>query len=777
MHLRRKVLSLTLGLILILASVAGAAPGDAVLFETENGYSEISIEGAVALGDTLYLASWNDLYTYKLGDEEPVKLVALQEEYEGEVVKDAEPVPVDSIEGAVAEEPEANEYNWRDRLSIPFVFDGKLYMINGSTMALWELQGEEFVETELKIDKPSAGEDYDVSNFYSAIHEAEGTLYALVRTDMENWDAPQELWALDLKSGTHTVVQTEYPVKGFCPYKPGALLCWTQPEYGTMGTDANEDAYYARMFVLDIATGKAVSEPVVVSKQTWGGIGGPVYSAERDMIYYGEQNKLTRRQSLESEPEVISYFTRDMQNVWGTGMLGPDHVFFRTYEGTYIRNIDEVSETGAPLRIANEYMSEVASAFMKANPDIPLEFVEVDSLYGATADEIAQKIGSGEADVDIYTLYDGDVLRKLMEKGYVYDLSGSEKLKAAYERMYAPIREALMVDGKYVAFPRYVYPDLWMYNAEQFEKLGLTFPETYSELLDLYTRWDEQIKVENPKVNIFQPYNMNSESDTKLQFFYMALYQYINEFSVEGEPIKFNTPEFLEVMQKIEALPGEMNNENSMQSYVYEYDEESIVLIEQYFQFEVYGGNGGADVPIYAPRISATTEPTAGISLSLYFVNPNSENTEAAIKYLEYMAENGEHSMMLSIYSDFNEPYKDPWADQNLKDAEEQLENAKKMEVTEAEQREKDERIKDAEQWVERAKQDLWRIPAERIELYREFADKGVSVTKSTSLFGRGTASKEITDLLQRYMDGQMDLNQMVRELDQKMQMIFLEQQ
>ena len=66
----KKMLALLLvASILLAATGALAAPGDAVLFRSDGGYSQI--QTAAAVGDLIYAANWDEMRRIRLGDAEP----------------------------------------------------------------------------------------------------------------------------------------------------------------------------------------------------------------------------------------------------------------------------------------------------------------------------------------------------------------------------------------------------------------------------------------------------------------------------------------------------------------------------------------------------------------------------------------------------------------------------------------------------------------------------------------------------------------------------------
>lgn len=754
------MLCLVLALLLI-APAALAATGDTVLFEQDTrGYSSEGVEWALALGDTLYITTWDNLYTYKMGDAEPTKVCPLREE--------VPPLP--------AGEEYPPDYQWPARMCCPISYQGKLYFLNEENGKLNEYQDGKFTETEMLIKKPDTGEEgYSISGSFVTLFEFEDKLFALARPDANNWELT-ELWVIDPQTGDHQTIKTEQNIRGLCGYLPGKLLCWTQPEWTQ---DMKVEDYVAKLFVLDIASGKAQGDmlPIEATAGTWNGIYGLTYDPATQKILFGVQNKLMSMSALDAKAEVVSYFNRDLYQTNGQpAILAGTHLVLPGYDGVFIRNIAESKFDGRVLKVANGWMSQAASAFMKQNPDTPLEFVQIDSLNSAGVDEIITKIGSGDGAIDILRLWDTSKTKPLMEKGYAMDLGESEALRKAFDRMYPAIRDAMSMDGKFFTFPSEMNPSMWRYNKAKFEEIGIEFPETYVDLIDLMEKWDDELAEQYPEFSLMDGNTQYSENE-KTMMFSRILSTYMQETVTPDAPVRFDSPEFREAIQRTEQMAGEYQVPGESTSVTNYSEEYKPSLMYSYFDLEYYDTDSGAVDMHYPPRVSASVEPAMNMSYGVYIVNPNSPNKDLALKYLEYLAENNDKAIMISMYPDCNEPMEEQWAVEQLEETEKWLEELRATEITPENQRDTEQSIKDAEEQLKRMEARRWRISPETIEQYRNFAEHMTLSGNEMGMLSNETTQKEFMDVMTRYMQGQLNLDQMIREMDQKMQMIFLEQQ
>lgn len=753
----RGILALAFGLLLFCFPVAHAAEGDTMFFRADSEYSGVIIERAVAIDDTVYFCTSADLFTYKLGDTEPAVMAGLFELYtpSDAPAEDDSLIPEDDFDNNTEE-----SFDWRDRLTIPFEYQGKLHMIHELTGTIVALENGKFVDTGMKINPPDdLGAEEALSNRFVSVFGFEDKLYVLTSDDIYRSDAPLELWIVDPEAGEHKTVKTQFPLYGVCAYKSGKLLGLTLSVLGGDGEEA-----YPRLFVLDAATGKTLEGPAVAARSGWRSISCPLYDEKTDSIYYALGSRLLKKSSLNAEPEAVNYFDRELSvGVLPMSILSGSHLVVPSlYGDVYIRDIRADTAANA-LKIAGHTLPEASGGFMSENPDIPIEIVDTD--HYPTAEEIARSISAGEDSIDIYINdYDPSILR-LFKKGYALDLSGSEAITRALDRMYEDIREIIVLDEKALGFPFTITNSLWSYNAEKFEELGLEYPETFSDFLDLLMRWNDELKDECPSIN-FTSEDMNFDGNYKQYLIdnFNFIDQYVLEFSRTGEPLKFDTPEFREIMRKLDEMPDELSIAGS-------YNEANAALIDRSFALEYFGEGM---LPANAPRISRDSEAVVGIYVELYIVNPNSANADKAIRFLEYMADHSDYTTRLAMYPDFNDPLLYPSAELDIYDAEKNLAEVRAMEVTDENRRDVEQMIKDAELEVERQKT-RWRVSPEAIEAYRAvLSDSRLSADSGLYLLN---ASKEITDLFSRYVQKQITLDKLISELDQKAWMMYLEQQ
>ena len=165
-------------------------------------------------------------------------------------------------------------------------------------------------------------------------------------------------------------------------------------------------------------------------------------------------------------------------------------------------------------------------------------------------------------------------------------------------------------------------------------------------------------------------------------------------------------------------------------------------------------------------------EPVIGMTLTLAFVNPFSENKDAAIEYLEDAWDaNGRTNRILMDPND-NEPVVNAYYEQNLKDIQSNIDQLKKSleTMTDEETREMTQNdINSTEEWLETYKESgKYDVTPEQIAKYREVAGK-MAVAKSDIYGG------DSYDQMYQYVDGAITASQFAAQLEKTFQMQRLE--
>lgn len=210
------------------------------------------------------------------------------------------------------------------------------------------------------------------------------------------------------------------------------------------------------------------------------------------------------------------------------------------------------------------YATNVPQALLDAHPGltaIQSDF-ERDRSYETTS-ELAGALLTRSFGWDLLTVQTNRVdTDLLMEKGYLLDLSGSEIIRDAVSRMHPFIQQRCMHDGKIYAVPysiELVRPDEQI-ASEVLDALGYTeadVPQTFPALLDFIERYLDRRDIE-PDLDYCVVANLD-DSYYHEHFYARYLTQllvnsHITQSLYAGVPIRFNTPEFVALLNRTRNL-------------------------------------------------------------------------------------------------------------------------------------------------------------------------------------------------------------------------------
>lgn len=806
-------LFLVLSMALLIPAGAFAAPDDLKFFGVnEEGYYEEMIENGIArVGDALYFHGNNGIYSWKPGDtelttvyqpygprtmegeqgaepgateapsaeggDEPVASATTappSEDEADDAAPDASATTAPPSEDEAASTPEATDGPANAEEDQPqvehqeyslhgmFDLDGVPATINLQDGKIYEVKEGEVVATDYLFDidslPGSTGEMYMDKQLIRDISYDNGKLYMICYPSDAQWGETL-LNVCDLSTGKiESITDTSIRFISINNYKPGKLLLAMEPSYSARSV--SEDEQYMRVQVWDIASGAFEGDPFTPFKGY--NIRSVAYDPEADMIYFMQSNRIMGGKYGE-EAKVVNYMQGDIYSDLPAAVIG-EYMAVASWEGLFICSIDPEKAPKRVLKVSGDYSSEATGKFLADHPDLALDFVD-SNMY--SIESISTTLASGDApDIFVFGTYGN--IGALIEKGYAADLSGSAELMAAADKLYPQIKDAIIYDGKLYGYPRWFSMGLWSYAPKAFEEVGLgDFPETMAEFMDLVVLWERDYQEDYPEKKLIDFYD-----DPKTMLFSLILQQYVAFATKPDEPISFNTPEFRAVMEKLDSLPMEFetdDDDNYARAMTVEYVEP---MIETYGYLEGYY-NEYPKMLMLPPKLSADSEPFAAADMDMYVVNPNSEMIDLAIEYIVFMTENMQNSTRYAISPELNEPVENSYYQRNIEQMQEYYDELKAKEVDPSEQREHEAQLEEYEKYMEDEERYRWEISAESIERYRELAPY-IKVQTSYELYN-GESGEELQKIIMRYRDGQLSVDQMIREMDQKSQMIFLE--
>lgn len=429
------------------------------------------------------------------------------------------------------------------------------------------------------------------------------------------------------------------------------------------------------------------------------------------------------------------------------------------------------------LRIINSnYDESIKTAYYAFTDKHPEYMVSIsDNLDEST---LLQSMMNRDSSVDIYTISSSSsALSALMNRGYLAELGSSEKLTAAVDSLYPFIGDFCKKDGQLCLMPFSGYAMGLTINIKALtEKLGYTkedVPTSWKQLFELINDIAVNKKLEEaPEVSfVMEGY---TQQDLRNMIFSNMMSDYYTWLDQSEENLTNGTPVLLELCEAFEkvdwsglGLPEEYSEDGWMSDGM----KESVLI--DFNSVDVTSYVGAYQDSVICPlSVVDGEEPVIGMTLTLAFVNPFSENKDAAIEYLEDAWDANSRTNRILMDPNDNEPVVNAYYEQNLKDIQSNIDQLKKSleTMTDEETREMTQNdINSTEEWLENYKESgKYDVTPEQIAKYREVAGKMV-VAKSDIYGG------DSYDQMYQYVDGAITASQFAAQLEKTLQMQRLE--
>lgn len=772
--MRRKLLAVLIAAMIALGAmpVALAAEGDLTVFSIEADDTKAYYKSIVSMtsdGEKLYLLAGEQILTYSAGD--------------------AQPVPY--ITGITSErmQYEMREPDYEHLIGAIFWQNDHLLCLNTTLGTVFTLSADEngapvYGEvTALGFDEEmleTAQETHYLEFQFEEIVLFEDALLVSGYTYFGG-SGELELYRFPLDGSEYEVIEDigAANMYGLAPYKDGKLLY-----IGGEWEEFYKDGEYIDwpLKTLDVNSGETEELYTMPASLRSSAVKQLVYDDVSDMIYLVQNNRIFGV-SNQGKAELVAYHPASSmyEGYNNAAMLGGQIALYDTY-GMYLRTPDPAQLTGGTLAISGYYDTDAHKKAAAQMDDVPI-FFENDAYFNS-AQELGQALTAGEKQLDLISVSaDWIELDRLMEKGYCYDLSGSKILTDWVNSLYPFLRDTLIKDGKLYAIPVEVYNyDTWGCNPEALEKLGYQAPKTFADVARIANDFAKDGNEE-----VWETYCLsNDETDFKESLFRAAMETYEQYQLSRGEALNLDTKEFRTMMEAIGALDVKnvaldaatlWTDEGEPSEEVMELWEKE-ALFESYSNVDLRGDRDYGDKMIQMELcISEEAEYILPMSVQVIFINPRSENVEAAIRYLELLVSSWDYEFMARQSPNYTEAienanYEDTLSslDQNIADLEKQIESAEPIDRPALEEN----LLAFKENREDYALNNRYQVTEKGIMLYQEKMEHAVTRYKS-ALYADGDNS--FSSLMKRYQDGQIELEQFIREGGSKLRLQQLENQ
>lgn len=772
--LRSTALLMVFCLLPLWAAPAEASEAQATnLFGSTLADSGETIKSAALANSTLYIETSKSLYTFSLGDQAPVKRVNLPE-----VVR----VYASQADAEGAEPTLTGLFSDGMVLYTVDTFKQTLYTISIENEGLAfnapvKLDLSDFIEGEAPYEMMRDPE-------WAAIMD--GRLY-MKAVNFEG--KPIDLYSFNLTSGEKRSHQAPH-LFNMVSYKDGKALA----------------VYHDQMNMNDPLTGEMIKpELVLFNPQDDSvehlGIFPPApenasskspmyYDAAEDSLYLFTDTDLYRLDASFSILRLIGYLPMlgSYLNVANGGLLPlPDGRLAVTFGmNTFLRERTEKGLEGMTVLSFGGSLDEpvmIQRVLMEMDGVVMRRVEGVDYGY-VDADTLASMFLTNSVTVDLMPLnvYGFD-LDKLMQKGYLADLSGSEVIRNYVGKMPSNFSRAVQLDGQVFAVPLSLMTFPLFAYVKPFGELNLKIPGTVKELLALAGDWANGLGEANPDYQF-----LANETNLKQALSRIVLESYVNQAFGAGEELVFDTPLFRELMQNVETIPyGDMNMEIDWSTpegaALGEEMANRSALFEASMGYEPRysaGMNNSGDRQ-HTPLILPPDTGMAGywdVNLPMLGVLSTSKNKDTAIRFIEHYIDKMDALDKAAFDSSQSEPIPNPGYDAELKRQDENLRLLNERYAT-AESALKGTLEQDMayfNEYIERYReQGKYLATAEDVRHLHEVVGKlyvlvGLDNAQRQAIYGDSR-------LLQQYLDGAITLDQFIRQADDKLRLVRMEYQ
>ncbi len=760
-----KKICILLALIMALACVpAFAAEGDAILGLSNE--STLSFNYCFSIGDTLYLVSYGNLYTYHVGDSD-LKAYSI-------AIPEGQFAGMSSFEYA----------------SLPFAADGRLYALNLVTEynENTEFKGAYVTELALndsgdaastvvcEVDWSDMVEFYD-NNSYPVqpdiVIGGQGKAFARYYDNMGDYRTV----SIDLATGQTSDVEELAGAYAIAPYRDGTMIAVMYD--GETNSSAVLNSYNAA----DGSVEKLCEIPV----ENYNPPLGLAYDAQADVLYCVKSGEIC---PIDLQAGTIGEGVTEMPLEAYSGAPGcilDGGYYAFCGEGATVRNLDPQQKAETKLRVNDSFWSDSVNSayyrFANTHGDVSVvlsrEYSEVENLI--------ENMMNRDDRVDIYVLATSNsVYEALFNRGYLMELDGNEKVKALADSMYPSLREALSTNGHLVALPLSAYSWAVGINEKALAKLGMTLvdvPDNWSDFLDFLAGLEGKLTAES---GVHLLYNGYTDSDVRYELMNMILVDYQYYVNATNPDMGYDTPLVHELLEKLEKIDfTALGCPSDMEDQTFEldaYDEESVLMSSS------TGCNIGNFYSQFTPVLMRVTKDAPSrlvLDTTVLVINPFTRNADAALAFAGEVVDNLSTQTRYSIIPDLNDPIR---GDQNqavLDELKQELEALRSdYESAPADEKQSLELdVQEAEKTVAYAEANNWDVSPTELEWYRAHDDNIiVSIynwlypdTSSDEEDGGISQAAEAEDLMEQYLNKQINLNDMLSGIDRKVQMRRLE--
>ncbi len=671
----------------------------------------------------------------------------------------------------------------------------KLYAFYSSEGLLCVIEsdnGKMAVKEEIKFDMSNHMETYDSMDgesenefvsYPQALELFGGKLCALYY--MGNSDKTV-LSLFDIKTGEEEMHDEIENIRGMSAYKDGKLLVTT--------IDHSKDEG-AILYTFDISSGELEEiGPVLQGEDNKTFYGNVMYNPMEDYIFLLQDGGNVYKRNDDGTTERIAYIPTGFffSGSDSCTLLPGNRMVQLLNSEVHIISLDP---NDLPKNTLNILGSMYGNAHEKAIKKLEGTAVNNIDFYGDVAKELSERLVTGAKDIDIMTAQSGQTdIRNIIDKGYALDMSDIPGVKEYYDALYPYYKTVNPDDGKIYAIPVSSQINNFSCNPELFKKLNIEIPETFDDFCDCLAWWyDNQ--------DITEEYNFHEWTPIKGTAWSVLFDTYQSYINMSGQELKYDTPEFRAMVEKLtEALENVEEPEEPMSDEEYqEFYERSTLFGQQ--PVDIYGissnnerqrrieklDESGLQSDIYKEtypfyplmlKVEEDVPAGAGAYVAYLMISSQSENIDTAKQYVKAYIEAQDAQEKAQLLENFNELVENLYYQKTLEYFEEAIANAEKQleEAEGAEKTQQEEMLKDYKLNYQLMLEGEGKYQY-TLEDLNEFKGFLKNIYVEDYLNNIVNNEEQLYSLRSRFMEGQIDMETFIKEMDAKLNLIKLENQ
>lgn len=411
--------------------------------------------------------------------------------------------------------------------------------------------------------------------------------------------------------------------------------------------------------------------------------------------------------------------------------------------------------------------------FRQRHPGIPWE--GNDTTGFASAIDMAQHMMTQDRSFDLYAIsYGSGGFRLLRDKHYCMGIA-DDAIRAQISRMHPFIRDAVISDGQIHGVPISVSITGLGYHVKNCEAVGITedkLPRDYMAWFDLIDWWLAKGHEEHPEYKLFEDIE-----DGRTFLIGTIVSAYIDYCQYTNMPLRFDTPVFRRLADRVDALDAELLNAQIKRAdHEMEYRPVSLFRVNQAY----HDLQGARDLPDEKPLLLSLVpgeQPRIAADLRLFIVNPASARADTAIRYMACFLEGLPQERQMLLFGGDHEPVVNHSFAQEQGELEQiHGEIQASLETCSPDERlELTERLRLVEEQLANADQNKWVISPDTIAAYQQLA--GSLFVRDQNILERNASdgTLEIQSLVRRYVHRELTLDMFIRAADERILFIKAE--